>query len=360
MGDELTDDGCSSAGGEQTGSVRYMSPELVRTVLYAVQNEVCAIDLDFNVTYVSDEMLKVFGLPARQFVIGRKCYEVVKGRRDLCPNCAVAEMYRTASPARMISSQADMELTGGRAYEVVAHPIRDDDGNIIGAAEFIQDVTERIRSAEALRQAHLRLVNAREEERMRLAGELHDSIGQGLIAMQLAIAAAVEGGRRQDPARQIARLTAAAMRCAELLNEVRDISHGLYPPTLASLGVASALRELARHYTPAVQFTLQCPKELADVRFSPQCEIAMFRIAQEAISNAIRHGQASGISLDLHYRGDHICLSVADDGCGFDPAEISEGMGMRTMRERTLAVKGALEVSSRPGCTTVSVSMPPQ
>jgi len=209
-----------------------------------------------------------------------------------------------------------------------------------------QDISQRKRAEQAVRRARRRLAGAREAERKRVAGELHDSIGQGLIALQLALDAEGHGS--------------FARQCTRLIQEVRHICHGLYPQTLESLGLVSALRRLGRQCEPAMRFRLHCPKSLLEARFGLDEEIALFRIAQEATSNAVRHSRASNIEFRLRHRNGRICLDIIDDGCGFDTAaqDAQQGMGQRMMRERAEAVDGSLEITSRPGRTRVRVSVP--
>jgi len=122
----------------------------LRAVFDAIQENINVVDLDFNLTDVNDVIIKAFALPDKESVLGRKCYDVLKGRKKICPNCAVAEVYRTKGLAIRTSTLEDEISTGGRTFEIFAYPIIDRDGNLIGAVEFARDITERRHAEEAL------------------------------------------------------------------------------------------------------------------------------------------------------------------------------------------------------------------
>ena len=156
-----------------------------------------------------------------------------------------------------------------------------------------------------------------------------------------------------------ARLAALGEQCARLIKEVRDICHGLYPATLESLGLAAALRELERSCGSAVDFSVDCDAALAQPCLDPQQRIVLFRIAQEAVSNALRHGGARKIAVSLKRQRREVRMTVMDDGRGFDVGNAAtRGLGLRTMQDRANAIGGAVRVTSGPGGTRVAVRAP--
>ncbi len=227
---------------------------------------------------------------------------------------------------------------------------RDVDGAVTGLAGVLRDVTERRRAAEALREARGKLTVAREQERRRLAAELHDSLGQQFVALKIALQSRLtECGCGQE-ARGLLK------QCDELVRQVRDLSHGLYPPTLENFGLAPALRKmLAGCSGGEIAAELRCPADLTDRRFGEDLEIALFRIAQEAVSNAVRHARCSRITVALRRNAERFALEIADDGTGFDPDAERAGLGLNTMFHRAEAAGAAVEIDSGPGGTTVTV-----
>ena len=223
----------------------------------------------------------------------------------------------------------------------------------------VRDITERKQAERDLRDAHGKLVNAREAERRRLASELHDSVSQDIVAVQLAIQKAADAGRGKLDAEQNHLLIAAAAQCVELVKEVRSICYALYPSTLHTLGLVAALRQLGRYCKEHVEFSLVCPDDIDVPRFDDEREIALYRIAQEAVNNALRHAGAGKIQLQLSRSADEITLEIVDDGCGFEPARRAHaGFGLTTMSDRAKAAGGELTIVSEPGRTCVKVSVP--
>jgi len=233
----------------------------------------------------------------------------------------------------------------GRIFDMRLSPLRDGRGGITGVVGVATDITARSQAEAALDAARLKLLAVREEEQKRMAGELHDSIGQQLVAMKIAFASAG--------------LAEQAHKCAELIRETRRLCYNLYPPSLEALGLASALNQFGRHCEQVVCLDVKCPPEIESARFDPEKEIALFRIAQEAVNNAIRHGKAKTIQLSLAYRDGRLEMTIADDGCGFDPAaQAGKGLGLRTMADRVRAVGGTIGIDSCPGRTTIEVRVP--
>jgi signal transduction histidine kinase len=193
------------------------------------------------------------------------------------------------------------------------------------------------------------------EERARLARELHDAVSQRLFSIR-AHARAAEVLVARDPARAAGELAAIAELGAQAHGELRAAIDGLAPPELD--GLAESLRRYAmlaaRAHGVAVRLDARDVPEL-----DPRVEAAAFRVAQEALNNALRHSGASEVSVTLSRTRRRVVLEVADDGSGFDPALASSGLGLASMRERAAAVGGVLRVSSAPGAgTRVRLAVP--
>ncbi len=193
------------------------------------------------------------------------------------------------------------------------------------------------------------------EERARLARELHDAVSQRLFSIR-AHARAAEVLVPKDPARAAGELAAIAELGAQAHGELRAVIDGLAPPELD--GLAESLRRYAllaaRAHGISVRLVAPDMPEL-----DPRVEAAAFRVAQEALHNALRHSGAGEVTVTLSRTRRRVTLEVADDGRGFDPALASGGLGLASMRERAAAVGGLLRVSSAPGAgTRVRLAVP--
>jgi len=211
---------------------------------------------------------------------------------------------------------------------------------------FFRDLTESRQAEEALRTAHMKLVNARDEERKYLAAELHDSVSQKLVALGMLL---------NNPSK--APSLSAAETCNELIEDIRSICRGLYPPALETFGLVAAMQPLKGHCRAAgMNAEIRCRSEIANARFAPEVEIALFRISQEAVNNAIRHSGAANMDIDLMLIDNRLLLSIVDDGRGFDVREArGTGFGLSSMTDRATAVGGDLTISSEPGETRIEV-----
>jgi PAS domain S-box-containing protein len=212
------------------------------------------------------------------------------------------------------------------------------------------------RLAEERRQMLHRIVRAQEEERERVALELHDGLGQLLTSISL-FASDLE-----DEVGEEAR--ARASRVNELIGRAiadsRALVWSLRPPELDRLGLVPALRRLASE-TSVQDTTVDLHEEIGDIRLGPESEAVVYRVVQEAVHNAQKHAHASAISILLQRHDGQLTTLVEDDGCGFDPSGISpgRGLGLIGMRERAELVEGDLVVeSARDAGTRVRLMVP--
>ena len=228
--------------------------------------------------------------------------------------------------------------------------------------EGLTHVVLRDVTAQKLRQQHLetyaaRVLNAQEDERKRMAQDLHDETIQSLVQL----------------CRMLDRLNTSGAespvhirRYAEsIVNDLRGFIHGLRPPVLDDLGLEEAVRRLTLDFTDRSESRVTLHVTGRERRLRPEIELALFRIAQEALNNVQRHSHARSTVIDLDYGSDEITLFVADDGQGFAVPEALEELaaeqklGLMGMLERVLTVGGSLDIQSSRGGGTVVIARAP-
>ena len=207
------------------------------------------------------------------------------------------------------------------------------------------------------RQASERLVTAHEEERGRIARDLHDDVGQKLTATILSLDAAdaALANSGTPPAGGVAAgrsiIELARRHAVAALEELRNVSSRLRPPRLTEIGLGSALRELADSAGTPVDVRF-APSILPAGLLEPDREIDAYRIVQEALGNAARHSRATQVWLDAEVVDGEVTIKVGDDGSGFDPSASRAGLGLAGMEERARILRGRLDVRSAPGMGT--------
>lgn len=241
-----------------------------------------------------------------------------------------------------------------------AFPVRDRDGRVTGAVTMTRDNTERVRQAAALRALASRFDRAREAHEANLARELHDDLGQSLTALKLQLAALeAQVDAAGAPAKGLVDpVVETSALVDETLVRLKGIVAGLRPRALEHLGLAAALRGELRAF--ASRSGVACDLSIDDALApNPDLSAALFRIAQEALTNVARHAAAARVHVTLEAADGGVRLVVQDDGRGFRPREVSLSLGLLGMRERAAALGGQVRVDSAPGAgATVTAWLP--
>jgi signal transduction histidine kinase len=229
----------------------------------------------------------------------------------------------------------------------------------------LEHLNEELRRKETLRgQLMAKLITAQEEERKRIARDLHDQLGQALSAMTMGMEA-VERSLPPELDGLRERLVRAKSLATRALEQTHELILDLRPVVLDDLGLIAAMRSYAEeHLVPrgvAVQVTLHGTTR----RLPPELEITLFRIAQEAINNIANHAAAQHASIMIEFRDSLVQVVVEDDGRGFDPsavfnsAENDRGFGLLGMQERAALAEGTFDIDSQPGRgTRITITMP--
>ena len=320
----------------------------------------------------SDECYRIFGYEPGQVAVNPDLFlrAVHPDDRDAVM-AAVDQALRENRPYAIehrITRPDGTERVVFEWGEIVA----DSSGRPIRIVGSCQDVTEWKRTEEVLRQAaqqmealSRRLIRAEEDERRRIARELHDETGQALTAVKMYLQGVVQG--LDDPAEVRAGLDESIRLVEQTLGQVRSISLNLRPALLDDLGLVAALQSLVKRQAQLAGFAARFVP-VADplaFRLEPELETTCFRVVQEALTNVVRHAVARTVAIELQLGERALRVCVRDDGTGFDPAAARSraasgvSLGVLSMEERVKLVGGRFAIRSMPGQgTEVSAEFP--
>ena len=221
---------------------------------------------------------------------------------------------------------------------------------------FAASAATAVATARTVEEQRLRdAMQAAEAERRRWARELHDDTLQGLGGLRMLLSAA---GRTQDPERLRAAVAEAVGRIEEEIHGLRGLIRELRPAALDELGVAAAIEGLAARTTERTGIAVAAEVELGPDRHAPELETAIYRIVQEAVTNAVRHAGARRVEISVREADGALHARITDDGRGFDPVAPRNGFGLTGIRERVALVHGELEIASSADGTTVTAALP--
>ena len=277
----------------------------------------------------------------------------------------IAKYRRCIEAGIATDEELSLDMPSGlRHYHSTLIPVRDGNGRIHRIVGISRDITERKQmerrleeSQNLLRQLAARNEVAREDERRHLKRELHDELGQYLLALRLGLSVVdLEFGASNAPLRQ------KTLRLVDMVDStikvVRNVVTSLRPAAL-DMGIVSALEWLAGDYSERTG--IQCELNLCeeDVHLDDKRATAIFRIVQESLTNIVRHAQATQVNISLEQKDDCVWVEVRDNGKGFDPSlRKDKSFGLVSIRERALLLGGAVEISGTPGWVTVRLHFP--
>jgi PAS domain S-box-containing protein len=343
--------------------MRLQRDDLLARLAAIVQSSDDAIvgkTLDGVITSWNEGAERLFGYTADE-AVGQPIFLIIPEDRRLEEEDVLSRLRRGE---RIKHFETIRQAKEGRRVPVSlsVSPIRDEQGRIIGAAKVARDISDRVERERMQLLTHL--VLAHEDERARMARELHDELGQQMTALRLTLetlkAATLD---RHDLRAQIDMLQEMARQLdADVAFRVR----GLRSAILETRGLAAALREYVGNWSQHSHVPLRLHTNVSgDDRLPPEVESTMYRVAQEALNNVLKHARARHVDLALERHADHVSLIIEDDGVGFDAAKAANdvrgvgGFGLVGMRERAALIGADLQIESTVGRgTTIFVRVP--
>jgi PAS domain S-box-containing protein len=222
------------------------------------------------------------------------------------------------------------------------------------------DITTRKQAEEIAHNLSGRLIQAQEEEQMRLARDLHDDLSQSLALLSVELE--MFGQTRPAESGQISgRMQEFSAQVKRLSAEVHQLSHELHPAKLEQLGLVAAVRGFCKEFALAHEMAIEFADRSVPRAVPQDTALCLYRIAQEALHNVVKHSGGTAARVELAMEGGELWLAIADDGVGFDPKTMrADGsLGLVSMDERARFVHGLLSVESEPGKgTRVEVRVP--
>ena len=315
------------------------------------------------IVFANRQSLALFGFKKREDLINRSLFSLIN-----------------PESGREVRLQMKRALAGRRNVPVVTERITRPDGSEIEVEIAIaalpdhgtttiqmvmNNVTARNseryeleRSRSDLRHLSASIVEAREEERRRIARELHDELGQQLSWLKMEMASLDPDAPRQVLYERIAVMLTML---DETMASTRSIASDLRPLMLDDLGLNAAIEWLARESARRMGIEVTVRQDETDPPVDSRTATTLYRTVQEALTNVARHARATDVSIEIHRRGDELVVSVQDNGIGFPPSAVGKAgsFGLLGLRERAYMVGGRLEIDNPPGCgARVTVRIP--
>jgi PAS domain S-box-containing protein len=319
--------------------------ELLRRLVQNLPNgSVNVFDRNFRYLLGEGTELEKLGL-SNEFLKGKTIWDVYP--KEMIEYCL--PFYDRVFEGETVQFQLE---AFGQVYGVCAAPLRAQDEYTYAVLVLVQNITDIKQNEEELRQMSGRLLNLQEEERKRLARDLHDDLSQRVALLSFDIA---EIRHAEMPSALHEKLDSLSSTIEHFAADIHRISHDIHPAKLGQLGLAAALRgfcrEMSKHHSIKIEFIEN--KELPPF-LNEDVSLCLYRITQEAVQNAIKHSGASLVTVRINIKDDNYCLLISDNGCGFDTEAVKakDALGLISIQERVRAVNGTLKINSKIGAGT--------
>ncbi len=347
----------------KTESAARQSREIVNAFFSSSTVGFGILDSELRYARVNDVLPRMAAMRPED-LLGKSVLEVF-GLRNTQTEAVLRDVLRTGIPVldREISAELQRKPGQMRHWLVNYFPIPGERGAFTQIGIITVDVTARRQAESALRKLSGRLLGIQDQERRRIARELHDSLGQYLAGLKIAIELL---GTSPKGERQAELLNECSDILGKAIAETRTLSHLLHPPLLDEAGFASAASWFVNGFSQrsGIPVSLDLPSDMP--RLPQAVEIALFRILQESLTNVHRHARASSAEIKVEADAEQTTIEIVDHGCGMPPQVLEHlrgdgtrlGVGLAGMRERVHELGGEFAVASTGNGTTVRAQIP--
>ena len=343
------------------------------TLVNSIPDEVWFADNNKNFVLINPSAVADFGLQGvkeigvEAFARSLEVFRADGTRRTVAESPALRALK--GETVTNLEEKIRIPATGElRDRQVSSVPVRDPQGNIVGAVSVVRDITELKKAQQAAEQYALaledhrnnledmvkqrteelqtlsyRLIMVQEEERRSISRELHDQIGQSLTVLNLLLAKAL---RSPEPRTD---LDAAVQTVKEVLSQVRNLSSSLHPGMLEDLGLVPTLNWYFNDFSKKTDIEIHFHHEGLENELPADVKITIYRVVQEALTNIVRYAAVKEANVSIILDGQRLFIRIEDKGKGFNPEFQSQGVGLRGMRERVNSFNGQLRIISAPG-----------
>ncbi|HXI23484.1 MAG TPA: PAS domain-containing protein [Pyrinomonadaceae bacterium] len=336
----------------ETGETRRKEAERIQFLLNVTH--ILPWEADFETsrfTFVGEQAVPMLGYPIEEW------YEPGFWPRHLHPDDRERAMTHCVTCANNSDNyELEYRLIAKDGRVVWLHSlvtVLHENGHPLTIRGFSIDITGSKQTEAALRDLGGRLINAQEEERRRIARELHDDLNQRMALLSIELEQL--GQKIKKPYAVHHRLENLQRQAQEISTDIHRLSYRLHPSKLDHLGLAPAVRSLCQEISGTGHLEVELQESGLPANLSKDMTLCVFRIVQEALRNCVKHSGASLAKVALEGSETEIRLSISDNGCGFDSESntTQRGLGFTSMRERLRIVDGKIEIHSQPTCGTV-------
>ncbi|MDL1979059.1 MAG: histidine kinase [Deltaproteobacteria bacterium] len=339
--------------------------ELLEKIFSTTHMLIAYMDKDFNFIRVNHAYAVADGRDPG-FFAGKNHFELYPDEDNQSIYSRVVEQGEPYSAYAKPFEYAEHPERGLTYWDWTLYPVKKASGEVKGLVLGLVNVTRRIKAEEALRQSRKHFMTAQENEKKRVAQELHDSIGQSLTAIKFALENSLDekAGRTAEARVESSRAVIPVVQQA--IEEVRRIHTDLRPSILDDLGILTTINWFCREFRMIYSY-IRIEKEVAvqEKEVPEPLKMVIFRVLQEAMNNIAKHSDADFVRLCFRKTDGAIALTVEDNGRGFDPAKAlslknsEKRFGITSMKERTELTGGSFAIKSTPGTgTAISASWP--